>query len=190
MISKTWARVMLLTSVICAGCGTGLYWHDIDLKFDADTVGTPTSAFKVGLIQSMMSRERIRGMPMYSPNSNGVVRIAHRSTSGAWVWQRRPAYLSFELFIPSVSTNGYFRFFFDETSRLPWRGLKRGTVPVRANYSDFDTKYKGRRPFPSLRAKVTPSANGGYHVEMSLPARSLRAAMASDFVPYKPHTGK
>ena len=86
-----------------------------------------------------------------------------------------------------MSTNGYFNIWLHEASRLPWRGLRRGTVPVRALYSEFDTWHKGYRPLPPLRAEVMPSASGGYHVKMNFPIRSLRAGLTAEFVdPYHP----
>ncbi len=180
----------LASLMVCTGCGTGVYWHEIDLTVLSEPGGHPVTTFKTGICEEGLRKEAADEIQMHSADSNGVIRITHRSTQSSWVWQQRPAYHSFDLFIPDVSTNGYFYFSLDEASRLPWRGLRRGTVTVRSNYKEFDTWYKGSRALPALSAEVMPSTSGGYHVKMALPIRSLRAAAAAELVPYQPDAGK
>lgn len=176
--------ILVASLIVCAGCGSAFYSHEIDVVVEPEPGGMPATGFKVGKTD-LFRREDIGKLQLQSVDSNGLVRFDHRELSVLWVWQRRPAYVSFGLFIPSVSTNGYFWIRFDEASMLPWRGLKQGKVDIRPRYFEFD-RSKGWRTLPVVHTDVMPSTLGGYHIELHLPIRALRDGMAAEFVPYEP----
>jgi hypothetical protein len=98
--------------------------------------------------------------------------------------------LAFDIFVPRLSTNGYFHISCDEASKAPWRGLKRGPVKVKASYVEFETWYKGKRTLPALRADVAPLPSGGYQMKIGFPVRILHDGLTAPFVPYQSYAEK
>ncbi len=182
MNSMTLMLFVLHTSLICVGCGTGVYWHEIDVTWSSTGAGRTIASPSLAISEVISKREDVARMQLNHADSNGVIRIEHRSTSGIWIWEQRPAQLHFNLYIPDVSTNGYFYFAFRD-------GVK-GMVPVGVTYEDFDTWHKGNRPLPPLSAQVMPSARGGYHVKMNLAMETFQAGVTGEFVPRQPYRGK
>lgn len=179
MISINWRLVTSLASLmVCAGCGTAFYWHEIDVTWSSTAAGRTIASPSLAIGEVISTREDAARMQLNHTDSNGVIRIEHQSTSGIWVWEKRPAQLHFNLYIPDVSTNGYFCFYFR-------KGMK-GMVPVDVIYRDFDTWHKGNRPLPALSAQVMPSARGGYHVKMNLAIETFQAGVTGKFVPNQP----
>jgi hypothetical protein len=159
--------------IVCAGCGSGFWDHEIDVAVEPEPGGIPGTAFRVGISGTFIQKEDIGKIQLQSTDSNGVVRIVYHAMSTAFVWQKRPPCLDFNLYIPNVSTNGYFHFYFE--------GCGKGNV--RASYKEF-TRHNGDRPLPNIRSEVRSSARGGYHVKLNLLIRALRDSMAAEFVPY------
>jgi hypothetical protein len=81
--------------------------------------------------------------------------------------------MEFALYLPDISTNGYYVIGLPEKSLLPWRGLKRGWVRVDARYRDFATWYKDSTPFSLPPAHVAPLVAAGYKVKLTLPVSRL-----------------
>lgn len=181
---KTMTRRLVLLAaslIVCAGCGSAFYSHEIDVVVEPEPGGLPVTDFKVGI----GGLKDISKIQLRSADSNGLVRLENRELSVLWAWQKRPPDVSFGLFIPSVSTNGYFHIRFDQASLLPWRGLKQGKGDLRPRYLEFDGP-SGWRTLPSIRTEVQPSKLGGYHLKLHLPIRTLRDGMAAEFVHYNP----
>lgn len=182
--------ILLIGVLLCAGCGTGYYSHEIDLVVEPETTGAAIAGLKAGVISSYPDREEAGRVKVVSVDNSGVIHLVHNATSSSWVWQQRPSLLMFDLFVPSVSTNGYFNFCIREASKLPWRGLRRGLVSVQGTYYEFDTRIRGNRPLQPLRAEIMASSSGGYHVKMNLSSGVLRAALNAGLVPYRSNAGE
>jgi len=181
MLSSPRCTVLLAISlIVCIGCGSGNYTHQIDVQLEPESTDMSVTNFAMSA-----SRDRNDIRIFQIPDSNGMVHLTNESNSALWEWQSRPGFVVFTLFIPGVTTNGEFCFNFDQTSWLPWRGLKRGAIDVTPRYFQFDREH-GERTLPTIHTEVEPSALGGYHITLHLPVKALRDGMAAEFVPYNP----
>jgi len=174
------AVLLAISLIVCAGCGSGNYTHQIDVQLEPDTAETSITNFAISV-----SRDRNDQRIFQIPESNRTVHLTNESNSASWVWQSRPAYVVFDLFIPSVTTNGEFCFRFEQTSLLPWRGLKQGQIDIQPRYFDFSRPH-GWQLLPTIHTEVMPSKLGGYHITLHLPIKALRDGMTAEFVPYNP----
>jgi hypothetical protein len=190
MKTRTVCSVILVAAlIVCAGCGSGVYSHDIDVVFEPVPGGMAMTDFKVGLAGGI-TRESSGKLKLHSADSNGVVHLDYQENSASWVWQKRPAYVVFELYVPNVSTNGCFCFNFDDASLVPSRGLKRGKIDVRPRYFEFDRWNEGWRIVPTVHTDVMPSVKGGYYITLHLPIQALQDSVDAELIPYKPDAAR
>lgn len=175
--------ILLAGLLVCAGCGSKHFSHEIAVVLEPGTDEKPVAGFKIG-IGGGFHRESTSDIKLHSADSNGIVYLDHRVLETLWAWQKRPPYNSFALYIPDVSTNGYFHFRFDETSIVPTRGLKRGKIKIQPRFFEFDRPDGAGRLVPTISTEVMPSTNGGYHIKLHLPIQVLRDGTAAKIVPY------
>jgi hypothetical protein len=172
--------LLAISLIVCTGCGSAFFTHEIDVQLEQESAGTSATNLTMS-----MSRDRNNERVFQLPDNNGMVHFTNNDLATTWVWESRPGYVVFDLFIPSVSTNGEFIFHFDQTSWLPWRGLKRGAIDIKPEYSEFGREH-GWRNLQTIHTEVTPSALGGYHITLHLPVKALLDGTNAEFVPYNP----
>lgn len=170
-----WKRLLAIVSCLaCAGCGSAFFNHEIDLIFEGWPRDLPPEARAIAIGPIYHNDRSEFGVPSHFPDSNACIRINQRDQSCTWLWEQRPHYYEFNLYIPAASTNGFYGVRFSETSKLPWRGLKTGSVPVTVCYYDFTTWHKTRVPVAFPPADVSPIEGSGFRFMLHVPATMAR----------------